>query len=781
MSFFKKVNIKIGIIISIFMAIILITNIRMLIITVDKAAEFTCEAQHREIISSLESTFEILKTITKKISRNEEIIEILENNRKFSDLNSYETTSMQNQIDEFEGILKSLTFVDTISISNIPGDYLFNKGVLYENFNVNSRPWFTEELINSKGETIISDIHKDYSTNRHTMAIVDLIYSKEDGSILGAAILDVYVEDLIKNINSQFYLGNLETYIKYEDDLYYSIDGIDGTDGIGGITIDDIEFSSQYYIKESNDILRSGLSMLFKFDKNSIVYSKSLKGYNKLQIILFITLSTILAVILILILKSTFKPIVTCIDKFKSLLKSSEEEDFDFENKDEFKQLEFISNALSKSFDNKIQSLIYYDELTELPNRKKLIIRTKELIDNNEKFALIFIDLNKFKQVNDFFGHLVGDELLKYFSNKLRSIVKAEDMVVRYSGDEFIILYTDYKDEKEIINFYENKIVPSFKDSVLINNNNIKIEFSAGVSVYPKDGNSLDELINKSDFMMYENKRNNLPEKKLLFFNDDIYRKIMKIETIKAELKNGVARNEFILYYQPIVDREMSLKKFEVLIRWKNEKLGFVSPIDFINYAEETGDIITIGYWIIEEVCKNYKELRSGYEEKLQVSINVSPIQLMETKFIDNIKSIIDKYNMDYKCMCFEITESVVLDGNSVVLENIKSLYELGIKIALDDFGTGYSSFSYLKKFKLDILKIDKVFIDDDNEINYEIVRNIRNIAHELNIDTVIEGVETLDQLKKLKEIGCDFFQGYYFSKPCTIEEIRKFLIKNKK
>lgn len=425
--------------------------------------------------------------------------------------------------------------------------------------------------------------------------------------------------------------------------------------------------------------------------------------------------------------------------------------------------------------------MIYYDELTELPNRKKLIIRTKELIDNNEKFALIFIHLNKFKQVNDFFGHLVGDELLKYFSNKLRSIVKAEDMVVRYSGDEFIILYTDYKDEKEIINLYENKIVPSFKNSVLINNNNIKIEFSAGVSVYPKDGNSLDELINKSDFMMYENKRNNLPEKKLLFFNDDIYRKIMKIETIKAELKNGVARNEFILYYQPIVDREMSLKKFEVLIRWKNEKLGFVSPIDFINYAEETGDIITIGYWIIEEVCKNYKELRSGYEEKLQVSINVSPIQLMETKFIDNIKSIIDKYNMDYKFMCFEITESVVLDGNSVVLENIKSLYELGIKIALDDFGTGYSSFSYLKKFKLDILKIDKVFIDDDNEINYEIVRNIRNIAHELNIDTVIEGVETLDQLNKLKEIGCDFFQGYYFSKPCTIEEIRKFLIKNKK
>ena len=603
------------------------------------------------------------------------------------------------------------------------------------------------------------------------MSIVTLIYSRNDDSILGAAILDVYVDDLIRYINSQFYLGNLESYIQCEDGLYHGVDGV----------LDkQIEASSQHYIKETGDVLKDGLSILFKFDKESIVYAKNLEKFNESQLLLFVLEFTILAIVLIILLKSTFNPIVTCIEKFKSLLKSSEEEEFHFKNGDELKQLEFISNALSKSFDNKTKALIYYDELTGLPNRKSLIKRTNELIDNKKEFALIFIDLNKFKQVNDFFGHITGDELLKVFGNKIKDIIKDEDMLVRYSGDEFIILYDNYKGEDELRDFYENKIIATFENPILIDNNSIKIEFSAGAAIYPKDGTNLDELINKSDFMMYENKNNNSTTENLLFFNDNVYKKIMKIETIKSELKNGIAKNEFILYYQPIVDRNMKVKKVEVLIRWKNEKLGFVSPLDFIHYAEETGDIIPMGYWIIEEVCRNYEELIDGCEEKLKVSINVSPLQLMETNFIENTKKIIDKYNVDYKHICFEITESVVLDGNSIVLDNIKSLYELGIKISLDDFGTGYSSFSYLKKFKLDILKIDKIFLDNANEIDYEIVKNIKNIAHQLNINTVIEGVETLEQFNMLKEIGCDFFQGYYFAKPSPLEDIRKFLIENK-
>ena len=771
MSFLKKVNIKLTLIISIFMSIILIINIKILNNNLRKSIEFTCESQYNEIVSGLDGTFEILETITKKIANNEEIIEILEKNRSVTDSNNNEKILMQNQIDTFEVILKNLTFVDTISIANISGSYLFSNGLSYEGFTVENRPWFTEDIFNSKDKTIISNIHKDFNTSKYTMAIVTLIYSQEDGTLLGAVILDVFIDDLIKYINSEFYLGDLKTYIKLEDGSYY---------GENEIITDYKGFSSQYYVKESENILKDGLMMLFKFDKDSIVYNKSLQKYNILQIIVYLASGTVLTIILIIILKSTFKPIVICIGRFKSLLKSSEEEAFDFENEDEFRQLEIIANALSKAFDNKIKSLIYHDELTKLPNRKKLIKRTKELIDMKKEFALIFIDLNKFKQINDLFGHLSGDELLKLFSNKIKEIIKEEDMVARYSGDEFIILYNEYNGESELIDFYENKIIPAFKEPLLVYSNNIKVEFSAGVAVYPRDGKSLDELINKSDFMMYENKRNNTSTNKLLFFNDNIYNKIIKIETIKSELKSGISKNEFILYYQPIVDKNEVVQKVEVLIRWKNEKMGFVSPVDFISYAEETGDITLIGYWIIEEVCKNYKDLTNGYENKLQVSINVSPIQLMEINFIENIKKIIDKYNVDYNYICFEITESVVLDGNLAVINNIEALYKLGIKIALDDFGTGYSSFNYLKKFKLDILKIDKIFIDNANEIDYKIVENIKNISHHLNMDTVIEGVETLEQFNMLKEIDCDFFQGYYFSKPVTLEEIKKFLKKNR-
>lgn len=766
MNLLKKIAIKLTLIIIIFMLIIFTTNIILLNNSFKRNIEFTCEAKYHEIVNSLEKTVKMLELTTEKISNNEKIIEILDTNREFDDLDKEDTTLMMNQINAFEGILKSLTFVETINITSIQGNYLFSNGVLYKNFKTEDRPWFTEELINNNGKSIISDIHSDYNTGRKSMSVVSLIYSEEDNSILGAAVLDIFIDDLIKFINSDFYLGNLETYIKLEDGKYYGSDG----------TLEECgESTCKYYIKMGENIITDGLSMIFKFDKESIIYSKSFKEFNEIQIIIYLILGVILTIILIRILKSTFRPIEQCINKFKSLLKTSEYEDIDFKKDDEVKQLEFISNALRISFDNKIKSLIYYDELTKLPNRKMLIKKVEKLINGNNEFALIFIDLNKFKKVNDLFGHLTGDEILKYFSSKVNKVIKEGDMLCRYSGDEFIILYTNYKSENDLNEFYKNSIVPIFKKPIVIYNNNIIVEFAAGVAIYPKDGNSLDEIINKSDFMMYENKSNSSINE-LLYFNDDIYKKLKEIEIIKSELKLSVNKNEFILYYQPIVDKNKIVKKVEALIRWKNERLGFVSPLEFINYAEETGDIINIGYWIIEDVCKNYKYMTNSYKHELQVSINVSPIQLMAIDFAENMKKIIDKYEIEYKNICVEITESVVLDDSSVVMRNIIYLNRIGIKIALDDFGTGYASFNYLKKFKLDMLKIDKIFIDDASEVDYKIVENIKNISGHLLIDTIIEGVETVEQFNVLRDIGCDLFQGYYFSKPMTLENMKVFL-----
>ena len=300
------------------------------------------------------------------------------------------------------------------------------------------------------------------------------------------------------------------------------------------------------------------------------------------------------------------------------------------------------------------------------------------------------------------------------------------------------------------------------------------MNFAAGVSVYPKDGNSFNDLINKSDFMMYSSKRSS-KNSKLLFFNDSIYKEILEIENMKEDLKYAVDNNEFILYYQPIVDKSKSIKKLETLIRWNNKKLGYIPPDKFIEYAEETGEIVKIGYWIIEEVCKNFIELfNSGHI--LQVSINVSPIQLMEVDFVNRVEEILNEYNVIWENLCFEITESVVLDENIIIHDNLLLLNKKGIKIALDDFGTGYASFSYLKKFKLDILKIDKIFIGNGSYVDFKIVNNIKNIAHLLNMETVIEGVETAEQFKVLSNVGCDYFQGYYFSHPLLANEIINYL-----
>ena len=228
-------------------------------------------------------------------------------------------------------------------------------------------------------------------------------------------------------------------------------------------------------------------------------------------------------------------------------------------------------------------------------------------------------------------------------------------------------------------------------------------------------------------------------------------------------------------FVKPIIDKNKSIKKVEALLRWKNDALGMVSPVEFISYAEEIGEILPIGYWIIEEICKAFVPiLQMGVN--LQVSINVSPLQLLDANFIDRVRTIIEGYGMNYSNICFEITESVVLNESPIVFNNINGLRDLGINIALDDFGTGYSCFSYLSKYNLNILKIDKAFIKDTESKNFKIVESLQDIAHELDMSVVIEGVETEDQFLKLSEINCDYFQGYYFSKPISLDALKNML-----
>ncbi|GAB6168116.1 hypothetical protein JCM1393_05760 [Clostridium carnis] len=763
MNSLKKIKIKLTAIILIFMLVLFSVNIQFLYYDFDQNLKYTSRIQSNELVDELKVIIDGIKTTTKEVAKNEIVIDILDSNSKYEDLESEEIEKVQSEINMAEGLLNKFDYINNIKIASISGKYLFNNNKISKNFDLKKRPWFKDEYFNIQDKIITSSIHNDFDTGKQTISIATVIYSPKDGRAIGIAIVDILVDNLLSEIDSGFYLGNLKTFIKIDNGAYYSSNEV----------ITDIESikKDEYYIK-----LDEGLDILFRFDKKSSIYYKSFYNILEKQIFFYLFFGVLLTLALLLMTERIFKPIGRGLEKFKHLFKNLEEKDFELDGKDEFKELEIISNALSKSFDSRINKHIFYDDLTNLPNRKKLVNITDELIIKNKEFALLFIDLNKFKEVNDLLGHLAGDTLLREFSNIMKNTIKDKGIITRYSGDEFIIIYTDYKGEEELKEFYENNMLEAFKTPIQIDGKSIKVSFSVGVAIYPKDGDHVDELIKKSDFMMYKNKGNKALEE-LLFFHEDFYKSIKKIEDIKLNLRSALKNNEFELYYQPVMDSKGNVCKLESLIRWKSKNYGTLSPLDFIKYAEETGDIIFIGYWVIQEVCIKYREICNNYKKGLQISINISPIQLMEKNFASNIEMIIKKYEIDFNLICLEVTELAFLENNYIVIDNLEKIRNLGIHTALDDFGSGYASFSYLKRFKFNILKIDKLFIDKATNEDYKIIKSIKEIADVLNMKVIIEGVETLEQYNALKEINCDFFQGYYFAKPLNIEEIKNFLL----
>lgn len=761
----KKMNLRLALIGIAFVGLLVSTNGILMEYGLKKSVEFTYNTHYNEAKKILNQEIYILRDIANGLAKDKNIITYLNNNKSIDDLTEQETKQVIEEIEYIQEYLKDLTFINHVTLINILGEYLFYSGELIENLNVISNYELENFGFSKENSQIITDIYTDPGSGKYTMAVINFIYSDESDDPLGIFILDILLDDLIEDINSKFYMGELNAYIKIDNNTYYSSDGI----------VNSINNKKNNYIAKLENIFDGNIEIFLEFNKDSIVYSKYMKRVNDFRILIFTILGVIYLLALVLLIRRTFNPILKSLDKLKILLRNLDNEDLNFESLNEFEQLEVVSSSLGTLVDKKIKSLIYYDELTKLPNRKLLFNLSNDLIEANKNFALIFVDLNKFKYINDVFGHSAGDEVLVNFSRRLKKCLKDKGIVTRYSGDEFIIIYNNYIDNDELQLFFNNVILEEFKEPITFNNGKkVFMNFAAGVSVYPKDGNSFNDLINKSDFMMYSSKRSS-KNSKLLFFNDSIYKEILEIENMKEDLKYAVDNNEFILYYQPIVDKSKSIKKLETLIRWNNKKLGYIPPDKFIEYAEETGEIVKIGYWIIEEVCKNFIELfNSGHI--LQVSINVSPIQLMEVDFVEKVEEILNEYNVIWENLCFEITESVVLDENIIIHDNLLLLNKKGIKIALDDFGTGYASFSYLKKFKLDILKIDKIFIGNGSYVDFKIVNNIKNIAHLLNMETVIEGVETAEQFKVLSNVGCDYFQGYYFSHPLLANEIINYL-----
>jgi diguanylate cyclase (GGDEF)-like protein/PAS domain S-box-containing protein len=433
-----------------------------------------------------------------------------------------------------------------------------------------------------------------------------------------------------------------------------------------------------------------------------------------------------------------------------------------------------------KADQERIAFMATHDELTELPNRNLLNDRLHQAIAHadrqNTKMAVLFIDIDQFKFINDSLGHQLGDDLLQLLAKRLVSVLRTEDTVARFGGDEFVVLLPEVAEISDV-KILANNLLNQIQKPYVISGHELMVTGSIGISVYPDDASDADDLIQLADSAMYlakEQGRNNSQ-----FYTPEINEKIMRRLTLEKELRKALEQEQFVLFYQPKIDLSSNkITGMEALVRWQHPTLGLVPPMEFIPLAEETGIIIPLGEWIMLTACKQMTLWEKEYPDLINMSINVSARQFWKNDFVESVRNVFNQTSVSADKIEFELTESVVMNDIESAIKTMVAIKLLGVSLSIDDFGTGYSSLNYLKRFPLDVLKIDRSFINDlENEhSDSAIVRSIIALADNFGLRVVAEGIEEAYQQQILTDLGCHFGQGYHFSRPVDFKEMTKQL-----
>jgi diguanylate cyclase (GGDEF)-like protein len=429
-----------------------------------------------------------------------------------------------------------------------------------------------------------------------------------------------------------------------------------------------------------------------------------------------------------------------------------------------------------------LDRLAHHDQLTGLPNRLFLQAHLPEAIERataeKRLLAVLFLDLDRFKHINDSRGHEVGDKLLQEIAKRVRAAVRPDDVVVRMGGDEFVVVLHGARTHDEVNNAAA-RINDVLGAPVVIDGRALVATVSIGVSVFPRDGASMGELLKHSDTAMYQAKdrgRNNFQ-----VFSPLMDQRIKERVAIESNLRAALRLQQFDVHYQPILDiTTRRVAGMEALLRWKHPSHGYISPVRFIDVAEETGLIIPIGHFVLHRVAQDLAKWRAQGLNLTPVAINISAVQLERTNLRELIQRALTQYNLGPEWLQLELTEGSLFEKRTGESRDdaLEQLRELGVKIAIDDFGTGYSSLSYLKRWRVDTLKIDRGFIRDlaTDQSDAAIVGAIVAMARNLNIKVVAEGIEGWQQLELLRSMGCHLAQGFLFAKPVPAAEAVRFL-----
>ncbi len=440
-----------------------------------------------------------------------------------------------------------------------------------------------------------------------------------------------------------------------------------------------------------------------------------------------------------------------------------------------------IGQALRESKE-KFRHAAFHDSLTDLPNRNLFMETLSFSLEKlkhkpNFKFAILFLDINRFKTINDSLGHSMGDRLILHVAKRLATAVREKDLVARFSGDEFAFILNNIggiEDAVEFAQIIQDKISAPFT----LNGRQVFTSFSIGIAMGTADYDAAENILRDADIAMYHAKA---AEKDYVVFDQKMHARAVTLLQLETDLRGAIERDELCMYYQPIVDlSSMRLFGFESLIRWNHPQRGLVPPNEFIPVSEETGLIIPLTLWVLRTSCRQMVEWqrKSESNKDLVVSVNLSGKHFAQKDLVKQIETIVRETQINPKSLKLELTESAVMENAESVILMLKQIRDLGVQLSIDDFGTGYSSLSYLHRFPINTLKVDRSFVStmEDGSENGEIVRTVVALAKTLGLNVIAEGIESIHQLHQLRILGCEYGQGYLFSRPVPVEEVERLL-----
>lgn len=440
-----------------------------------------------------------------------------------------------------------------------------------------------------------------------------------------------------------------------------------------------------------------------------------------------------------------------------------------------------------KKSEKHIRKLAYYDDVTGLPNRvdfyQQINLAIKCAHRSKQKFALFFLDLDGFKNINDSLGHKAGDELLHAIGKRLKSVLRATDFIARQGGDEFCIIIENISDSYLAAQMAE-KCLQVITQPIMIAGRELRPRVSIGITLFPEDGQNQEQLLQAADSAMYAAKY--AGKHRYAFYTQELTAKAEERLSLEHDLRRAIGTDEFELYYQPQIALDSGrVVAVEALIRWHHPEKGFVQPDQFIDIAERIGLISRLGEWVLYQACRQIIAWRQQGIFNLRIAVNISGSHFKNEHFVETVQDVLNKTGLEPEALELEITEGVT-QVTAQSIATFKQLKALGVSIAIDDFGTGYSCLSSLKQLPIDCLKVDRTFLSNflENPNDSVIIATIIGMGHALGLSIVAEGVEKLDQAQYLHGIGCDFVQGYYFSKPVTADQMTElankvFLLKN--